>query len=168
MFQENNVKSVEKVKNGEVDLCLINATKEVSKLSWNYLSDEEMFLYVSKKHKLSHVNSIELREVAFEPFIGYKPHLNMNNVMLEMCKEASLVPHITFEGDDILTIIGLISAGMGIGIIPDFTEVGKEYIHKVKITEPYCHREICVAWKGEKTLSPTTKIFKDHISKLFL
>ncbi|HEY2422353.1 MAG TPA: LysR family transcriptional regulator [Neobacillus sp.] len=168
LFQENNFASIEKVKNREVDLCLINVTSEISNLSWKYLSDEEMFLYVSKNHKLSNVNSIELREVADEPFIGYKPHLSMRNVMLKMCKEAGFVPSITFEGDDILTIIGLISAGMGIGIIPYFTEVGNEYIHKVKITEPHCHREISIAWKDEKTLSPTAKLFKDYITELFV
>ena len=167
LFQETILGCIEKVKNREVDLCLIHATEETEHLSWKPLLDEVMYLYVSRKHKLAHLNTIELSKVANEHFIGYKRHLNMSHFMMKLCKEAGFVPSIKFEGEDILTIVGLISAGLGVAIIPEIKGISTEEVKKIKITKPNYRREIGIAWINKEMLSPSAKLLKDFIGELF-
>lgn len=121
-----------------------------------------MFLYVSSNHRLANRKSVELSELANETFVGYKPHLNLSNIMLHFCKEAGFNPTVKFRGDDIFTMIGLVSAGLGIALSPK-VKINTDRIRKIKISKPYCHIKIGLIWIDEQTLSPSAKLFRDYI-----
>ncbi|MFH5181305.1 LysR substrate-binding domain-containing protein [Paenibacillus sp. TAB 01] len=136
-------------------------------LVWHRLIEEELFLYVPADHRLADREAISLREAAGEPFISFKKGYGMRTLTDEFCAQAGFVPRIKFEGDDVATAAGLVSAGLGIALIPAFTGIDAGRIRRLRITGPRCRREIGLAWVEDRRLSPAAERFRSFIIEQF-
>ena len=163
LYQNNIFSSIGQLLNREVDLCLITAVTGRSEITWHPLFDEELFLYVPTKHRLAERTSVSLSEIAEDHFIAFKKELGMREVINNFCKEAGISPVIKFEGEDVSTMAGLVSAGLGITIIPEFHGISSGKLKQISISEPYCHREIGLAWLNDTTLSPSGDLFRNYV-----
>ena len=167
LYQNNIFSSIQQLLNREVDLCLITAIAGHPEINWQSLFDEELFLYVPTNHRLAERSSVSLSEIGKENFIAFKKELGMREVINNFCEEAGFTPVIKFEGEDVPTLAGLVSAGLGITIIPEFAGISSGKIKKIPISEPYCHREIGLAWLKGNTLTPSGDLFRKCVIELF-
>lgn len=163
LYQNNIFSSIGQLLNREVDLCLITAVIGHPEITWHLLFDEELFLYVPANHRLAERTSVDLSEIGEDNFIAFKKELGMREVIKKFCKEASFSPLIKFEGEDVSTMAGLVSAGLGITIIPAFPGINSDKVKQISISKPYCHREIGLAWLNENTLSPSGDLFRNYV-----
>lgn len=167
LFQNNIMTSVQQLLNREVDLCFIPQIKEEAKIAWHHLFDEALFLYVSADHPLAERDSVALKELSEENFIAFKRGLGMRDVIDGFCEQAGFSPRIKFEGEDVPTLAGLVSAGLGVTIIPAFHGVSSERIKQISITEPFCYRKIGIAWLNGSTLPPSVELFRNHVIAMY-
>ena len=163
LYQNNIFSSIGQLLNREVDLCLITAVTGRSEITWHPLFDEELFLYVPIKHRLAERTSVSLSEITEDHFIAFKKELGMREVINNFCKEAGISPVIKFEGEDVSTMAGLVSAGLGITIIPALHGISSGKMKQISISKPYCHREIGLAWLNDTTLSPSSDLFRNYV-----
>jgi DNA-binding transcriptional LysR family regulator len=63
---------------------------------------------------------IDISELANEDFIFYQRHLGMRlyDEVVALCARAGFSPRILYEVRELPTIIGLISGGFGVGVLP--------------------------------------------------
>lgn len=167
LYQNNILPSIQQLLDREVDLCLITAVTGHPGINWQSLFDEELFLYVPTNHRLAERSSVSLSEIGKENFIAFKKEMGMREVINNFCEEAGFTPVIKFEGEDVPTLAGLVSAGLGITIIPEFAGIISGKVKKVSISEPYCHREIGLAWLKGNTLTPSGDLFRKCVIELF-
>jgi DNA-binding transcriptional LysR family regulator len=66
----------------------------------------------------------------------------------DFCKKTGFTPKIKFDGDDVSTLAGLVSAGLGITIIPAFHGVSPDKIKQISISESDCQREIGLVYSS--------------------
>lgn len=124
-------------------------------------------MYVPANHRYAGRTSIALKELSEDGFIGIRKGLGMREAIDGFCREAGFTPQIKFEGEDIPTIAALVSSGLGVTIIPAFQGISAKKIKKIAITEPYCHREIGLAWLTGHTLSPAAELFRNYVMETF-
>lgn len=167
LYQNKIDDSLQMLQNREVDLCLISSFPEEQNITWHPLLNEKLFLYVPTNHRLAQRNSVSLTELSGEQFIGFKEGLGMSKLINSFCKRAGFTPLIKFKGEDVPTLAGLVSSGLGITIIPAFHGVSSEKIKRISIDEPYCEREIGLAWLSENTLSPSAALFRNYVIEFF-
>lgn len=167
LYQNKILNSIQQLLNREVDLCLINSFESNTNITWSPLREEELFLYVPANHRFAKRDSVALRELAEDNFIGFKKGLGMREIINNICEKAGFTPKIKFEGEDVFTLAGLVSSGLGVTIIPEFNGISSEKIKKVSISEPYCNREIGIAWLSDNTLSPSAELFRKFVIELF-
>lgn len=163
LYENKIFYSVQQLLNREVDLCMITKVTNHPQITWQSLFDQELFLYVPAHHRLAERTSISLSEISGEHFIAFKKELGMREVINNFCEQAGFTPIIKFEGEDVSTLAGLVSSGLGVTIIPAFQGISSEKIKQVAITNPYCHREIGLAWLNERKLSPSSELFRNNI-----
>ena len=163
LYQNRIVDSIQQLLNREVDLCLITQVTDQPAITWHQLLDEELFLYVPVDHPIAGKASVSLSELSKEPFIAFKKELGMRGVIDGFCEQAGFSPFIKFEGEDVPTLTGLVSAGLGVTIIPAFHGISSEKVKRVTISSPYCHRKIGLAWLNGITPSPAVELFKRYI-----
>ncbi|WP_026564311.1 LysR family transcriptional regulator [Bacillus sp. UNC41MFS5] len=167
IYQNKIVTSIQQLLTREVDLCLIGSFEHNPNITWHPLMNEELFLNVPANHRFASRSSIALSELSNDNFISFKEGLGMRELINKFCKNSGFTPVIKFEGEDVPTIAGLVSAGLGVTIIPAFHGISPEKIKQIPISKPYCHREIGIAWLNGITLSPSAELFRTYVTEMF-
>ncbi|MFB5281722.1 LysR family transcriptional regulator [Peribacillus sp. Hz7] len=167
LYQNKTLSSIQQLLNREVDLCLISSFEHNPNITWHPLMDEELFLYVPANHRFASKSSVALSELSDDNFISFKKGLGMRGVINNFCEKAGFTPRIKFEGEDVSTLAGLVSSGLGVTIIPAFHGISSNKIKQISISKPYCHREIGIAWLNGHTLSPSADLFRTCVIEMF-
>ncbi|MET3699889.1 DNA-binding transcriptional LysR family regulator [Bacillus oleivorans] len=163
LFQSKTTANIQQLLNREVDLCLIGPISHHPEIEWHPLLKEELFVYVPAGHRLATKSSIHLSEIKEDPFISFKRGLGMREITDHLFEEAGFTPAIKFEGEDVSTLAGLVSSGLGVTIIPAFHGISSDKIKQLSISESKCFREIGIAWLKRSTLSPSAALFRSYV-----
>src|SRR5205807_3164480 len=99
---------------GEVDLCLASQPLPGPGLASAELLSEEVLLAVPPSHRLAGRTRAGVGELAGEPFVTTRPGYWQRALTDRLFADAVIV----CEGDEPYAIRGLISAGVGIGLMP--------------------------------------------------
>ena len=78
-------------------------------------------------------------------------------------------PKVSFVGRDVDAIKGLVSAGLGVTLIPEVTLVDslpRETV-RVRVTDPKLTRSVGAIIPTDRELLPTEKLFLDFITEYF-
>jgi LysR family transcriptional activator of glutamate synthase operon len=158
------------VVNGEIDLSFISPFPENhGHVSGELLLTEELFAILPAQHALANEASINLAQLKEEPFVMFSEEYSLRAIVLEACKKAGFVPKFGFEGDETDTIRGLVSAGLGVSLLPDMaiTDMGTLQPAKVRLHEPNVTRTVgLIRRKGEK-IPPVAENFQSFLITYF-
>jgi DNA-binding transcriptional LysR family regulator len=157
----------ERLKTGELDLCLSSKPEEISGVVWKELFRDELYVIVPIHHPLADRNEIDLWEIADEPFISLKKGYSFRALTDRLCREAGFTPNITFEGEEITTVAGLVSAGLGVALIPETGGEDIRQIRRLHVKSPRCQRVIGIAWMEGRYLPPAAQLFRQFVLDYF-
>jgi DNA-binding transcriptional LysR family regulator len=85
---------------------------------WMDLLTERLVLAVPRQHRLAARRPVHLNEVADDPFITTTHNPGLRMIVDQLCQQAGFSPHVAFEGNDGETLRGLVSAGLGVALLP--------------------------------------------------
>ncbi|AFQ59925.1 LysR family transcriptional regulator [Bacillus subtilis subsp. subtilis] len=158
---------LERLKSGDLDLCLLASIKPENPIQWIKLWSEELFVFVPNDHPLASRESITLNEIAGERFILLKKGYALRMTVDELFEKANIQPNIMFEGEEATTAAGFVAAGLGISILPDLKGLDQSKITKIRVSWPECQRVIGIAWIKGRFLSPVAETFKQYVISHF-
>ncbi|QFY86908.1 LysR family transcriptional regulator [Bacillus subtilis] len=158
---------LERLKSGDLDLCLLASIKPEDPIQWIKLWSEELFVFVPNDHPLASRESITLNEIAGERFILLKKGYALRMTVDELFEKANIQPNIMFEGEESATAAGFVAAGLGISILPDLKGLDQSKITKIRVSWPECQRVIGIAWIKGRFLSPVAETFKQYVISHF-
>ncbi|MGM0900575.1 MAG: LysR family transcriptional regulator [Bacillota bacterium] len=158
---------LEQLEKGEIDFCLSSISETKEQIQWEHLWSEEIFVYVPEKHRLANYETISLDEIAEEKFIAAKTGYSLRTLSDELFKKKGITPKITFEGEEVVTIMGFVAANLGVTLLPKLLGVNIPNVRRLKITDLKCERSIGLAWNKERYLSPVAKRFQQFIFTFF-
>jgi len=111
--------------------------------------------------------AINLKDVAALPLIIFPRRIApaFHDAILACYHEAELTPHIGQEAIQMQTIIGLVSAGMGIALVPQsVSNLKRPGVDYVALTQKTPLVETGLAWRHDNT-SPVLRAFLDLLRK---
>ncbi len=121
LYEQTTVDSVERVRNGTIDLAFIRApTADAPGVQVDTILSEPMLAVVSSLHPLANKKAIALKQLAGEPFIMYprKVGIGIYDSVFEACERAGFTPTVRLEAPQLTSIITLVAAGMGVSVVP--------------------------------------------------
>jgi molybdate transport repressor ModE-like protein len=133
--------SIPQVRSGEHDLVLVYdydyvPLPEDRDTERHLLLEEHMQLALPKDHRLAGRERAPLAELRDETWIvGTARHSCRDNVVLG-CRRAGFEPKIGFESDDYQVHQSLVSAGMGVSLVPELLLTGRHPGMRVIEIEP--------------------------------
>jgi DNA-binding transcriptional LysR family regulator len=148
---------------GEVDLCVSTHPMDPG-LEWQPLFEEELFALVPMDHRFATRKSIELIELADEPFVALRAGHGLRIVADELCQQAGFKPRIKFEGYEVSSLRGLVAAGFGVTLAPKRSVSVATYVD-VPISKPRCFRVIGLVWRKDRWLPPKALAFKNYLAR---
>jgi DNA-binding transcriptional LysR family regulator len=145
---------------GQADLAL---TAPVPAASSSILSSalyrEPLRLVVHRTHPLAGSSSAGLQDIRREPFVAMEPGYGMRSLTDALFREAGFRPRIAFESQDTHTARGLVSAGLGVSILPPggngpgrhvSPETGNLGWVELPLESALAFREIGLGWRRRK------------------
>jgi DNA-binding transcriptional LysR family regulator len=108
---------------------------------------------------------MDLAELADESFVLFPPGMRsrMLEIIVSACADAGFAPRITQEAEQLHTLLALVSAGLGVTLVPEW--VARSHpsgIRCAHLNDPLPPYELLLAWNKD-TSNPAVSAFR-HIA----
>ena len=151
---------LEELSTGEADLALTAPVAAPGRnLDSAPLYREPLRLVVHHGHPLARQRMARLADIRTEPFVALGPGYGLRSLTDALFRDAGFRPRIAFESQDSHTVRGLVSAGLGVGILPPAAdapgparrpETGDLGWVEVPLDSGLAFREVGVSWRRRK------------------
>lgn len=118
LYQDAAQTLVDRVVEGRDDLAFVSPRPRTPLVEWTPVTYQRLALAVPSTHPLSTRTDLDLGAAAGEQFIGMHEDYGMRRIFDEMCAEAGIAPDVVFESSELATIGGLVSASLGVAVMP--------------------------------------------------
>jgi DNA-binding transcriptional LysR family regulator len=145
---------------GQADLALTAPVPAASStIASAALYREPLRLVVHHGHPLADRSSAGLQDIRRDPFVALEPGYGMRSLTDALFREAGFRPRIAFESQDTHTARGLVSAGLGVSILPPggngpgrhvSPETGNLGWVELTLESGLAYREIGLGWRRRK------------------
>lgn len=109
---------VDELRNGRIDVAFVSPEPSGTDLTWTKVGEEELYLLLPRGHRLAERQSIALKEVSSDDFIGLTPQYGLRQVTDRLCATAGFTPHMALSCTEVSTLRALVGAGLGVGVVP--------------------------------------------------
>ncbi|WHY86821.1 LysR family transcriptional regulator [Neobacillus novalis] len=165
LSQNISSKILKEIHAANIDIGFCSPLEPLENLCSLPVLTEELFLIVPAAHRLAGKERVNLSEVADDPFILFKPHTALHDLIENLCKEAGFRPRKVFEGYEERTVSDLVGANLGVAIVPYIPNLDEDKISIIRLQSPKCFRVIQMVWKLNGYMSPAVTNFKEFVEK---
>lgn len=154
---------------GQSDLNITSPRSGADGIVWETLFAAELYAVVPASYRLAAKESISLKELADEPFIGIHRDCGLRGTVDAISRTHHFLPQVKYSAEDLATVAGFVAAGLGVSLLPKSRGLMLEGMRWIKISTPGCVCEVGIEWKEKRYLSPAARLFRDfalEISRL--
>lgn len=166
---------LEELAGGEADIALTAPLGLAGRnLESAPLYREPLRLVVHHSHRLAASTTASLADIRTEPFVALGPGYGLRSLTDALFREAGYRPRIAFESQDSQTVRGLVSAGLGVSILPPggdrpgrtvSPETGNLGWVEIPLDSELAVREVGVTWRRRKpgTEPVPVRLFREMV-----
>lgn len=155
---------------GEINMAMIAPVPASDeKINGIVLFRETLAALVPVNHPLAGESSITLSQLKDDPFILFPENFILREITVKACRQVGFEPRVAFEGEDIDAIKGLVSAGLGVSLVPEITVMDflPRNTVRIPVLEPEVTRSVGVIIPKDRELLPTEKLFYEFLQEFF-
>jgi DNA-binding transcriptional LysR family regulator len=124
LLEDKTIRLLPRILSGRLDLAFVRPPKSIPQsLVCRHLFHETPVLAVATSHRLARRRKVTVKDMAGQPLIvpdrRARPH--SHDLTIKLFEEAGVEPRIVQVADEKQTIVNLVSAGLGIAIVPRWT-----------------------------------------------
>ncbi|ABH00010.1 transcriptional regulator, LysR family protein (plasmid) [Rhodococcus jostii RHA1] len=82
------------------------------------LDEEPLRAVIPSDHPLAGMETVRLADLSHETFVGYRFDDHLEDIIASACYRAGFTPKISFQGAQSHTLLHMVSAGFGLGLLP--------------------------------------------------
>lgn len=161
LTQGSRVHCLESLERGTAPIALVSSPPRTAELAVIPLYTEPMVLAVAPGHRLAGEGRVSVGDIAEEDLIALKTGYGLRDLLEELFAGSTMAPRITFEAEDSHTARGLVSAGLGVTVVPSFPPDGETV--QLRIDHPDAQRTIGAVVRSG-VLSPSVTAFRDFLT----
>ena len=109
---------IDELRNGRVDVAFVSPEPIADDLAWVPIGEEDLYLIVSRDHRLARRKTVRLDDVKDEDFVGLTPQYGLRQVTDRICADAGFTPHWVLVCTEVSTLRALVGSGLGVGVVP--------------------------------------------------
>ncbi|MFG6120344.1 LysR family transcriptional regulator [Thalassobacillus sp. B23F22_16] len=161
---------IERVIKGDISMALLAPLPgNREKIRGDILFSENIVALLPMDHPLADRSEIEINDLKQDAFVLFPEGFILRSIITDACLKLGFEPNIPFEVEDIDSIKGLVSAGLGVTLIPEITLVDHLPRNTVKIPlrDSYMRRTVGVISSSERQLLPAEQRFYEFLKQFF-
>lgn len=148
---------------GDIEVGLLRPPVDEAELSSETILAEPFVLALPARHALTALRRVPARRLAEEPFILFprQPGLVFHDLVMGFCIRNGFTPRVAQEANQTHTVVGLVSAGIGVALVPASTRrIGLGGVAYRPLRERTPESRTAVAWRRDSA-SPVLAAFRD-------
>lgn len=162
VYEEGSLAARAMLEREELDLGMIILPECAAMLNTVPITQEEIMLCLSPKHRLSTATVVGFEQLQEEPFVLLKEEFFHRQLVLDECARHGFAPHIVFSSNQIETIKAMVASNVGVSFLMNMVVRNHPNLIGVSLAEPLSIT-IGLAWKKGKYLSKAAQAFSDFI-----
>jgi DNA-binding transcriptional LysR family regulator len=150
----------------DVDLCVASQPIHAEGLESVQLFDEAVGVGTPLDHPLAGRASVSIDELADQPFVTARKGHWIRRLLDRLFAARVLTPKIVCEVDEPSAIADLISAGLGVGLVPAFARrsAARTPGAWIAVDSPDCRRTVTLYWGADSHLSAAARLMRTTIT----
>ncbi|MFL5864055.1 MAG: LysR family transcriptional regulator [Solirubrobacteraceae bacterium] len=168
--EQSSEEMAEMLRVDELDLAFLSVTERVEAhgLGLHQLLSEELVVLLPLDHPLSGRTEVRMAELADEQFISFRVGARLRELLFAAGRQAGFEPRVTLESNESQRIRRLVARGFGVALLPrsDAERPGAD-VAVSRLVEPSLRRDITLAWREGRRLSPAAAAFLDLARETF-
>ncbi|MGP6175636.1 LysR family transcriptional regulator [Corynebacterium sp. A21] len=163
---------IQRVLDDDADIALVgprphSASTGDSPLGWLQLRRQQLAIGLPEGHRLAAPGPLPIRltEVRDEDFIAMQPGYGTRILLDDLLQQSDFHPDFVFESMELSTVVGLVSAGLGVALLP----MDDPYLAPTGVVlrplDPPAHRELGMVWRREQDPAPPVDKFRAFIAE---
>ena len=159
---------LERLHEGSIDLALLALPVAGDELISIELMQESLFVVLQEKHAFANRRSLTLDDLREEPFLLLKEGHCFRENTLQACRQSRINPKVVFESGQFATILAMVSAGMGVSVVPQMAVTETPECRFVKINDTRSQRRIGVVRLKYRYPTRAQRALLEHLQKVAL
>jgi LysR family transcriptional regulator, hydrogen peroxide-inducible genes activator len=124
---------------------------------------EKLYAVLPKRHSLAKRRAVSLEELQDDPFLLLRDGHCFRETAVAACKRARLSPKIIFESGQFSSILSMVSAGLGVSIVPAMAVEKRPGCRYLPLTDERAARTIGVVTLNGRSPTRVSEAFMTHL-----
>src|SRR5579885_983390 len=154
---------LERLRTGTLDLAILALPIRGHEFETTALLTERLFAALPRKHKLALRAAISLKDLRAEPFLLLRDGHCFRDTAVAGCDRARLNPRVIFESGQFSSLLSMVSAGMGVSIVPEMAIERSARCRYVRISDEQARRTVGAAVLRGRSLTRAHRAFLEHL-----
>ncbi|MEK5164276.1 LysR family transcriptional regulator [Paenibacillus sp. FSL R5-0527] len=166
--QASTLDKIKQLRSGDIDFCITFPPLQEEGIEGISFLTENINIAVPLAHRLANRSSIDLSELADDPFICIHAQNPFRQMTDAFCEQAGFAPNVVCEVDELSGVIHFLRTGIGVAFLPETLFEGQEMgFRLIRIETPDCRRTYQIAWLKDRYLSVAARTFRDYVVDYF-
>lgn len=159
---------IKQLRSGDIDFCITFPPLQEEGIDGVSFLTENIHIAVPLSHRLADRPSVNLSELADDPFICIYAANPFRQMTDAFCEQAGFVPNVVCEVDELSAVVHFLRTGIGVAFLPETLFEGQELgFRLIRLENPDCRRTYQIAWLKERYLSVAARTFRDYVVDYF-
>jgi LysR family transcriptional activator of glutamate synthase operon len=155
---------------GHIDLAFVSPVPvKQEHVKGHIFFTEKILALLPSHHGHSGELHIRLSQLRHDSFVMFKQGYILRDLVMKACQQVGFNPRIAFEGEDVDTIKGLVSAGLGVSLLPEISlhERQDRETVAIEVIEPNVKRTVGIIIPKNRELAPSEQIFFEFLKEFY-
>ncbi len=156
---------LEKLRAGGMDAALVALPLPVRSHEFEALPllREKLYAVLPNRHPLARGRALSLGDLSEEPFLLLRDGHCFRETAVAACKRAHLNPQIVFESGQFSSILSMVSAGLGVSVVPEMAVEKRPGCRFVPLADERAARTIGAITLRGKSSTRLQETFLEHL-----
>ncbi|MEK1353226.1 LysR family transcriptional regulator [Limosilactobacillus fermentum] len=156
---------IEGLRNEQYDICFCSKVDNQNDVDYYPVLEQKLYLITPKDHPLAKLKSVNLQDTFAYPHITYASNTGLANELSNLYALCGRSPMSSYSVSEDVEVAGLVSAGFGIGVVPQLDNMDRLDLAKIPIAYPQWHRFVYMAVLKEHYQNPAAQKFINYVKK---
>ncbi|GEL77755.1 LysR family transcriptional regulator [Tenuibacillus multivorans] len=155
---------------GHIDIAFVSPVpSNQDDIEGHIFFTEKIMALLSKHHELANEPYLRLIQLRHEPFVIFRQGYIIRDIIMKASSQVGFQPRIAFEGEDVDTIKGLVSAGLGVSLLPEITlnDMPMRDTKSIEIIEPNVSRTVGIILPSNREVAPSEQVFFEFLESYY-
>ncbi len=156
---------LERLRAGTMDVAIVALPLDVRRHEFATfpLAVEKLYAVLPSRHALAKRRTLSLAELQSEPFLLLRDGHCFRETSVAACRRARLSPQIIFESGQFSSILSMVSAGLGVSIVPAMAVEKRPGCCFVPLADERAERTIGAITLNARSLTRANEAFLTHL-----